>query len=465
MEVVSAAGQELLDLTASLMTLERRPLEQAQATRSVVASQLSAQRSLASKLSSLRRLSEDFAQVGALSPLRSFAVSGDAGGAFTATAGSTATPGIHSVQVLGLAARHSLASAAVTADGTTLSEAAALDRTFRFTVTAGGVTTEISVAVENGADDEAVLDAVVGAIDRSGAGLTASVARVSDGERKLLLQAEASGTAARITELRDVEGSLLRSLGLGGSSDGSLGGTVQEAADARFVVDGLEMTAGSNRIENAISGVNLQLSALTTGVASIEVTRDPEAILEEVQAFVDSYNEALDEIRTATRPSDETGANRGLLADNTAFRALRTSLRSLANDPVTLASGAVKTLATLGITADREGRLSIKEATLRDALETDPETVEEVMGGENGVAARLAGVLESYSRVGGIVDRQIDATESRQALYDSRIATLTETLALREESIFQQLAELQALIGTLVNQQNYLSSFFSSGSQ
>lgn len=465
MEVVSAAGQELLDLTASLMSLERRPLEQAQATRSVVASQISAQRSLASKLSSLRRLSEDFAQIGALSPLRSFAVSGDAGGAFKATAGSTATPGIHSVQVLGLAARHSLASVSVPADGTTLSEAAALDRTFRFAVTAAGVTTEISVAVEVGADDEAVLDAVVDAIDRSGAGLTASVARVSDGERKLLLQAAGSGTAARITELRDVEGSLLRQLGLGGSQDGSLGGTVQEASDARFVIDGLEMTAGTNRIENAISGVSLQLSAVTTGVASIEVTRDPEAILEEVQAFVDSYNDALDEIRTATRPSDETGANRGLLADNTAFRSLRTSLRSLANDPITLESGAVKTLATLGITADREGRLSIKEATLRDVLETDPETVEDVLGGEGGVAARLAGVLESYSRVGGIVDRQIDATESRQALYDSRIATLTETLALREESLFQQLAELQALIGTLVNQQNYLSSFYSSGNQ
>ena len=461
MEVVSAAGQQLLDLTASLMSLERRPLEQVQATRGLVTSQLSAQRSLASKLSSLRRLSQDFAQLGALSPLRSFQVSGNGGGAFTATAGSTSTVGTHSVQVLEVAARHSLASGVLEAKGKSLSDATAIDRTFRFEVTAGGVATEISVELEPDADDESVLRAVADAIDRSTAGITASIVRVSDGERKLLIQAEDSGTAAQITSIRDIEGSLASRLGFGGGRNGKgeLGGTVQAAADAHLIIDGLEVTSSKNQLDNVVDGISLQLTGRTSGTASIEVTRDPDAIIGEVRSLVDSYNAALDEIRTATRPSDDTGANRGILAANSSFRSLRTTLRSLFTAPIELESGN-RIPSNIGLTADREGRISLNESKLRSLLQSDPEAVEEVLGGENGIGGRLATVLDSYSKVGGIVDQQISASERRRTLYDTRITNLTETLGLREESLFQQLAQMQAAIGSLQSQQSYLANFF-----
>lgn len=463
MEVVSAAGQELLDLTSSLMSLERRPLQQAQTTRNQVGSEISAQRSLASKLSSLRRVADDFAQIGALSPLRTFRVTGDGGGAYTATAGSTATVGTHSVQVIDLAARHSLASGVVEADGTALSSATAIDRTFRFEVTVGGVATEISVEVEADATDDKVLRAVVDAIDRSGADITASVVRVSDTERKLLVQATNSGTAAAITSIRDLDGALFSTLGMGKGTngEGQLTGTVQAAADARLVIDGLEITSSKNQIDNVISGVSVQLTSQTTGATSLEVTRDPDAIIGSIQSLVDSYNSALDEIRNSTRPSDDTGANRGILATNSAFRSLRTVLRNLVTAPLELESG-TKTLSNIGITADREGRISLKESTIRSLLQSDPESVEEILGGENGMASRLAGVLDGYSKVGGIVDQQITAAERRQKLYDTRISSLTETLALREQSLFNQLAQMQAAIGSLTSQQNYLSSYFAS---
>ena len=463
MEVVSAAGQELLDLTEALMSLERRPLEQAQASRSLVDSQISASRSLSSKLSSLRRLADDFAQIGALSPLRSFQISGDSSGAFTATAGSTASAGIHSVQVLALATRHSLASGVINTKGKDLAAAASVENKFTFEVTAGGETTQIEVEVDADADDDTILRAVVSAIDRSSAAIAASIARVGDSERKLLIQAEDSGSAAAITSIKDVEGSIISRLGLGKglTKDGELGGTVQAASDASLVIDGLEISSSSNKIDDVISGVSLQLSAVTTGTASIEVARNPDTILGELKSFVDSYNTTLDEIRTATRPSDDSGANRGILADDTSFRLLRTSLRKLISDPVTLDSG-TKTLASIGISVDREGRISLNESTLRSVLETDPETVENIIGGENGVAGRLAGLLESYSKTGGIVDRQLDAAERRRALYDARIASLNETLKVREQGLFQQLAELQAAIGTLSSQQSYLASYFAS---
>ncbi len=459
MEVVSATGQALLDLTDALMTIERQPLVQIENQRATVGAQLSAQRTIASRLSSLRRIASDFSQSGSLSPIRRFQVSGETS-SYRATAGNTAAPGLHTIQVHSLASRQSLASAAIVGDETSFNPAPGPEgATYKFQVQAGETIEEIEVSVSADADNEAILAEVVSAVSSQSELMSASLVRVGGGEVRLLVQAKGSGEAGQITGITDLEGSLFSQLQIGSGIDenGNLRGTVQQAADAHIEIDGLEVKSSTNRIENVLSGISLSLITVSEGPESFEVQRDEDQVLEEVQSFVESYNAALDEIRNLTRPSDDEGNDRGILAGASTFRNLRTGLRQLLTDPLEV-NGVLKGLASVGIEADREGRLSINESVLRTSLQTEPETVEELIGGETGVAARLETFLDSYSRVGGIVDQQIEAAEARQDLFDSRIAAFEETLAIREEALLQRLAELQTLIGTLTSEQNYLSS-------
>src|SRR5690606_38344291 len=122
-EVVSSAGQALRDLASSLMSIERQPLFDLQARQQTLSAQRNAYRTLGTKLSSLRRLIEDFAAPGALSALRTMKVGDLADAPFRATARFTANEGRHDIKVVQLAAHHGVASQSLPGQEATLAAA------------------------------------------------------------------------------------------------------------------------------------------------------------------------------------------------------------------------------------------------------------------------------------------------------------------------------------------------------
>jgi flagellar hook-associated protein 2 len=243
--------------------------------------------------------------------------------------------------------------------------------------------------------------------------------------------------------------------------DGTPGATMRQGEDAILLVDGVTVSAESNEIKGVITGVTLKAKATGGAAQSVSVAADTTAMVKQINDFISVYNKAIDEIRTQTRAADENGQNRGILTGEAAFSRLRTSLR----DAVLRPTGAttINRLSQIGITADRDGKLTLSDSTkLEDAIANDADGVVALWSGSDGVAQRLTTLLNTYSKSGGVITREKGAAQTRIKSLDTRISQTNQVLARKEESLMNQLAQLQSSIGVLSSQQQYLSGLLSS---
>jgi flagellar hook-associated protein 2 len=75
------------------------------------------------------------------------------------------------------------------------------------------------------------------------------------------------------------------------------------------------------------------------------------------------------------------------------MRAIESELRGKISDPVAGVDGAYQTLASVGITTQKDGTLTLDSKKLEAAMKADFDGVAKLFGSENGVAARLANAL------------------------------------------------------------------------
>lgn len=461
----STASSGLQSLVTSLMANDRKPLEALQAKKAELQERSTAFSSLSSSLSSLLQRVRTLERSGSANALRKLTSSGWDDTQVGVTVDGRALSGAHTIEVVRLASTHTLASRSVSAgeDAGDKAEAAAVAR---FRIAAGDTATEYEVSLDPALGRDDAVRAIADAINEESGPVQASVVNQGKGRVALLLRSSVSGEEGRVTAIEDLDGSWMRQLGLAGTpdKDGRLSATLEEPADALVTVDGVEATASSNTMTDLLPGVTLSLRQAGGGTLALNVERDSDAIVEEIQAFITEYNKTLEEVRARTQSADSDGVGRGLFAGDASVSRLRSSLRSALIAPAGASGDGVRILADLGITSDREGRLSISsEKTLRDALQEDSSRVEALFNGTDGVAGRLARVLDEYSRVDGILNRSSKAARTQIRLVEDRITSTTASLARREQLLLDQLAQMQSAVSSLQQQQQYLSGLLSSG--
>ena len=257
----------------------------------------------------------------------------------------------------------------------------------------------------------------------------------------------------------------MRALGRAGISakKGADSATVEAPSEAPTRFDGVEVHAAGNTLSDVLPGVSLNLKAAGGSAMQVRIERDPDTVVSQIQSFIEEFNATVNEVLTKSQAADDSGSNRGIFAGDLVVSRLRMVLRTAAASRVTLASGNRRSLADLGITTDREGRLVLSnEKTLRAAVEGNPTLVEELLAGTGGVAYRLTSLLGTYSRTGGILGRETTSIRSRIKQIDGRVERTNENLARREAQLTSQLANLQSAIGVLTQQKEYLSGLLAS---
>ncbi|MFN8548465.1 MAG: flagellar filament capping protein FliD, partial [Candidatus Eisenbacteria bacterium] len=423
--VSSTASSELVTLAQRLMQADMKPLQSMQTQRTNLTDHAKVYTDLASRLSDLRRLASSFAGTGSSNPLRTIKVIGTDDSVVGVTVSLGASPGAHSLRVDQVAARHSLASDSLVDDDTSLSDRGALTGgRLDLRLVSGGEAREITVEVSEGQTNAEVLRTVAQAIIDQGDGIVASVVQTAPNESRLLIQAPESGTDARITAIEDSRGSLLSTIGLAGreSGDQPIPSTVQAAADSIVDLDGLTVRGSSNELSGVIPGVTLTLHSTSSESRVFRVERDVSAIVDKVNDFITKYNATLSSVRDVTRGSDSTGANRGTLAGDVTIQRLRSELRTAVTAPVEVTDSNLTTLTQLGITADRQGQLTLSDrSALERALTEQPDSVEALISGADGVGGRLSSLLERYSKTGGILSAQQTSIQNRITSINTRI--------------------------------------------
>lgn len=431
------SGLDINSIVSQLLAAERQPLDALNQREAEYQAQLSAFGKVKSALATFQAAAKSLDS----DKFRMLNASPSDSSLFTASAGATAAPGTHSVEINQLAQNHMLASAGFSGIGESVGSGTLTIRfgsydsaSNTFTQNADKASASITIDASNGS-----LAGIRDAINAANAGVRASI--INDGTAtgyRLVLSSADSGAAngMKIT-VSDSDGNSLDDNGLSRlafdpeASAGNGKNLIQTAAarDAQLLIDGIAITRPSNTVSDAIPGVTLNLARTNAGLpATLEISRNAEAVAESVQSFVDAYNDASRTLRELTAYDDASKQAAVLQGDST-MRMLQTQLRSMLNTPIP-STGSLTTLSQIGVSFQKDGTLAVDAAKLQTAI------------------------TEHFDDIGSLFAASARSTDSLVAYYASSPKTQAGTyavditqLATRGETLGSQAANLSIVAG------------------
>lgn len=406
----------------------------------------------------------------------------------TSTAGATASLGNHAITIDRLAISDTRVSQQYTDTDTSFS-GFTVDQTFEIevgsptdldannrtsisiTVTAADLALDNDEALIEIADaiNSAMYTAVTNETIGSEEQIRASVVTEETGKSRIVLRSESSGYTYRM-DFTDSADSLLSTLGVSDAvaSTGTAGGYITEVGtsattsmlNSKFNIDGLDFYRDSNNVTDALTGVTLKLLDTAASTQTVTVVADTEGVKGEVNAFLDSYNEAMTYLRENTQ-IDPSTYKRGALADDITYRGIVYDLRNYTLNEVTgVANSDYSRLFNIGIEADSDGMLSIADSDkFVEAIETNSNYVAELFNASDGLATQLDSYLENYVKTGGSIDSSKNNIDDQLTTLVDRISLMDDILYRREDQLRQEFTSLQEMMYKLQNQQSFLGSF------
>lgn len=368
-------------IVSKLMTIESQPLTDLNQKEASYQAKLTAYGSLRGALSTFQ------SSVSALNDptkFKSLTTSVGDSTILTASAGSSATAGTHSIQVNTLAQaqamRTNFTAANVTdavGTGTLTFYSGTYDsvaNTFTPNTSTGAQTVTIDAAHNS-------LSGIRDAINGANIGITASI--INDGTtNRLVLSANNTGAANSIKiAVSDNDGNNTDMSGLSQLAydptavAGSGKNMVQTLAaqDATLSVDGISITKSSNTISDAIQGVTLNLLKPNSST-SMTVSQDTGTITSAVQSFVNAYN-TLQKTFGGLMSYDPTTKQAGLLQGDSVVRMIQSNIQSVLGKSIMTLDGSQMNLVNIGVSFQKDGTLALDTTKLQNAISSNPNNV------------------------------------------------------------------------------------------
>jgi flagellar hook-associated protein 2 len=240
-------------------------------------------------------------------------------------------------------------------------------------------------------------------------------------------------------------------------------GTVKNGADAVYSVDGVAKTSPSNVVADGIPGVELTLRAPTTSAITVNVgmpAPDKAQAIAAVKAFVSAYNDVVTKVRAeleqkrVANPQTTADAQQGDLFGDPMLSSMLDSMRR----GVDLSAIGVSTGKATGGPASADsidGKLTLDEAALSQALDSDPASVQSAL---TNFAQSFSSTLAPYTKAGGLIDARIDGASSSLSLIKSQMDDMDRRLSMREDYLRKQFTALETAMSQSQSQSADLAS-------
>ncbi len=330
---ISGGAIDVNAIVTSLMQVESAPLEKFATQLSGIQTKVSAWGKLQSAMSSLRDASNALVTTETWKAVK--AASADEA-VVTATGGAGAAPGKYSISVQKLAQSQSVATTAFAANGTVVGGGV-------LSIRMGSVDAAGSAFAADAARPEvainippnATLADIRTAINGAGTGVSASILDDGTGKRLVLTSRDSGRNQAFEISVTDRDGNDADAQGLSAFAVSATAATgtngtqrTQLASNAELTVNGLAVSAGSNRLDSVIEGLTLDLKKVSTGPVEVAITHDETALKEKVDAFVTQYN-ALAGLLNEQTKYDAGSKTAGTLQGNSIAIGIRAQMRQL----------------------------------------------------------------------------------------------------------------------------------------
>jgi flagellar hook-associated protein 2 len=412
------------------------------------------------------------------------------GTGITATAATGAVGGSYSIDVAQVATAQVL-----TSNGFTPATQALATVPSTMTLSVGGASTTISLNSSNSS-----VSGIAAAINSASnnPGVTATVVNGADGAH-LVLHATSTGSANAIsvqisdptsaTATPDALNSLAVSSmkgaplttssasagdlkanqsalddGSGNSVTSTSGWTQTTAAqDAYFTIDGTGVTSTTNTVTSALSGVTLNLSAASvdatgTSPQTLTVAHDTTSQANTINQFVTLYNTLVTTMGSLTAYSSTATTQGALLGDST-LNMVQNQLASIVATGVK-SGNTTTSLASIGITLNADGSLSVDSDTLNSALQNNQSTVASLFNSTNGVAEQLNSNITNYLSSTGVIQTRTDGLNADLTNLTTQQTSLSDYQTLLTSMYNAQFTALNTLMATTNSNSQYLTQLF-----
>ena len=279
---------------------------------------------------------------------------------------------------------------------------------------------------------------------------------------------------------------------------------IDEARDARIIIDGIEVSSESNEIKDAIEGVNVIAKKITDKSMNFNINIDKEKVAVVIVDFVGAYNYALEFANiTLQRPldrevkasiddmnrtelldiatennisvSDEVSDDMlrrylsyiGIFNGNVTISTLKQKMQLLVVSPYPTKYGAeIALLSQIGIDRGKVGEawenmqagfLKIDEDLFLEKVETYTDGVEELFVSStdpessvpnDGVAFKMSNTVDYYSRRRGIIDTTVQSSKEKITAFtrqiEKEVDRVNEYRKLREGVYYNMDAQLKS---------------------
>lgn len=471
----TGSGLPLQQLLTDLMVKERVPLTQLQAKEATTLTKVSAYGQLSNAVSKLRDTIQGLTTAkfnGATAATSDKEVA-------TVTADNKATKGNFSLEVIKLAEAEKAVSGS-TKDADTKFATGTLTFNFGSLVDGAFVTTEGSAPQTVTIDgSNNTLAGIRDAVNKAAIGVSVSLVNDGNGSRLVFsstntgaahaFKIEGSGeSTSPETSMSQFDYDPSTAIAYDAATAASGMRRLQQAQDAEIKVDGLAIKTPKNTVSDAVDGVTLTL--LKAGTSKITLAQDPAAARTSMQSLVTAYNSFL---TTANGLSTnipgatpgQTNSTNGPLAGDGVVRDIVGKMRDQIFAVVDGAPGQYNSLATLGVSFQKDGTLKMDTAIFDKAMAADPKAVADLFTddafgqGKPGITKRFADVLTSIVDDNGAIKARTDGlTESTKQLQAQQVSMQKRLVQIQARYQAQFIALDQLVTGmngttTFLNQQ------------
>jgi len=314
-----------------------------------------------------------------------------------------------------------------------------------------GTTTAITIAAGNDTPT-----GVVSAINASGLGITATLMTLdtSGTQYQIMLEGQ-TGAANSFSVDTSIGGG--EDLGFHDASYNSSGTPpkdYQEASDADFYYNGVQLQRASNTVSDVITGVTVSLNAVSSGsdTETISVTSDRSTLKTALQSLVTTYNDVQFALNELSDPdSDEEEVGGALARDLAVIRTVRDTVYKAVTQDSSTPSGGITGLRDIGVTLTGYGELQFSETAYDAKASTSFSDISTMLSAGTDNQSRYDGQSQGLA---------IDAIAKLEVLTDSIdgiFAQRTESARKELSTYSKELIDLEARMDALY--ERYLSQF------
>lgn len=370
---------------------------------------------------------------------------------FTASVGTGATAGTHTVVVNQLATAQQLSSAA-------FASSSSIVGTGTLVVAVGGKSVGLTIDSSNNTL-QGIASAINGASNNPG--VTASIINAADGAH-LVLSSNSTGAANTITVTSSGGDGGLTAINYNPAGGGPNNLSVQTAAqDASLTIDGFAVTSASNSVSNVLSGVTLNLGSAAPGATqTLSVGLDTTGITNTLQGLVTAYNSYVAATGQLASYDPGSGTAGPLLGDAT-LQNVNSQMAGILGSVVGNSSASVQSLADIGINFNVDGTLSLDTNALNSALTGNPTQVAALFNGSNGYGAQLNNTLNSFLLPGGVFDNRTQAINQQLSNLAQQQSDLNQQIAAETTRYQQQFAAMDTLVAQLQSSSSAITQMLS----